>query len=255
MRRISEIAALVFGAWLVVAGPAHAAEVTVAVAANFAAPMKRIAADFERETGHQAKLSFGGTGSFYAQIKNGAPFDVLLAADTKTPALLIDDGLAVPGSAFTYATGRLALWSKQPGLVDAQGEVLASEKLSRIAIADPKLAPYGQAAYEVIARLGLTQTLARKLVQGKNIAQTFQFVSSGNAQLGFVALSQVFANGKLKEGSGWIVPNDYHAPIKQDAVLVAGSQSNLAAVALLDYLKSDQARQVIASFGYQIDPP
>ena len=255
MRRIWLIAVFMLGTWFSGAGLAQPAKVTVAVAANFAAPMKLIAADFERDTGYETTLSLGGTGSFYAQITNGAPFDVFLAADARTPALLVQEGLAVPGTVFTYATGKLVLWSKHPGLVDDHGDVLVSDKFAKLAVAEPKLAPYGQAAQEVMARLGLTEALASKLVQGKNIAQTFQFVSSGNAQLGFVALSQVFVDGKFKEGSGWIVPSSYHTPIEQNAVLLARGEHNEAALALIGYLKSKKARQVIESFGYQTDEP
>lgn len=231
-------------------GSALADEVTVAVASNFAAPMKVIAAAFERDTGHQAKLSFGGTGQFYAQIKHGAPFDVLLAADAKTPAKLEDEGMAVTGTRFTYAIGKLVLWSKTPDLVDANGDVLRTGLFNKIAVANPKLAPYGAAATEVIAKLGLTQTLRAKTVEGANIGQTFQFVSSGNAELGFVALSQVFADGRLKEGSAWVVPSKDYTPIKQDAVLLRRGQQNLAAKALLQYMQGENAKVMIESFGY-----
>jgi len=229
----------------------QSAVVTVAVASNFTAPMKLIATEFEQDTGYQVALSFGGTGSFYAQIKNGAPFDVFLAADTRTPARLVQEGLALSDSRFTYAVGRLVLWSNNPDLVDGTDTILTSTDINRIAIADPKLAPYGAAAQQVIERLGLTQALQPKLVQGKNISQAYQFVASGNAQIGFVALSQVFANGKLKEGSGWIVPKQDHTPIDQDAVLLIKGQGNSAAHALLEYLKTDKPRQVIQSYGYQ----
>jgi len=229
----------------------NAASVTVAVAANFAAPMQVLATDFEQATGHQVRLSFGGTGSLYAQIKNGAPFDVFLSADAQTPAQLVLEGVAVPDSRFTYAVGRLVLWSTTPDLVDGTVAILRSAAIERIAIADPTLAPYGAAAQQVIDRLGLTQALRPKLVQGKNISQAYQFVASGNAQLGFVALSQVFSNGKLKAGSGWLVPNDDHTPIEQAAVLLTAGKGNVAAHALLTYLQSDKARQVIESYGYQ----
>ncbi|MCD8503590.1 MAG: molybdate ABC transporter substrate-binding protein [Burkholderiaceae bacterium] len=238
--------------WLGSVGVGHAGEVTVAVASNFTAPMRSIAAEFEKETGHVAKLSFGGTGQFYAQIKNGAPFDVLLAADAKTPAKLESEGIAVPSTRFTYATGKLVLWSKEAGVVDDQGAVLRSDRFNKLAIANPKLAPYGQAAIETIEQLGLSNPLSSKLVEGSNIGQTFQFVSSGNAQLGFIALSQVFADGKLREGSGWVVPSDYYTPIKQDAVLLQSGHDNEAAIALLDYLQSNKIKKLIESFGYEI---
>lgn len=236
---------------LTVAVSAHAGEVSVAVAANFTAPMQKIARLFEQDTGHIATLAFGSTGRFYAQIKNGAPFDLLLSADDETPAKLAKEGLAVDASRFTYAIGKLALWSKQPGLVDAQGQVLKSGTFDKIALADPKLAPYGAAAVEVMTQLGVLNTLRPKFVQGENIAQTHQFVATRNAQLGFVALSQVMADGRLVEGSVWAVPPTLYTPLRQDAVLLNKGQGNAAATALLQYLKGDKARAVIRGFGYE----
>jgi molybdate transport system substrate-binding protein len=230
----------------------HAAEVQVAVAANFTAPMQKIAADFEQATGHKVQLAFGSTGKFYAQIKNGAPFDMLLAADDETPARLEKEGLAVSGSRFTYAIGQLALWSAKPNYVDAGGEVLKQGTFKHLAIANPRLAPYGAAAVEAMTRLGVLPALQSKFVQGENIAQTFQFVATGNAELGFVALSQIFADGKLKSGSAWIVPAGLHARIRQDAVVLAKGKDNPAAAALLKFLKSDAARAVIQSYGYAL---
>lgn len=229
-----------------------AAEVNVAVAANFTTPMKIIAQDFERDTGHKATLSFGATGQFYAQIRNGAPFAILLAADDKSPLKLEKEGLGVTGSRFTYATGKLVLWSKKPGFVDAQGEMLHSGQFDKIAIANPKLAPYGAAAMETLDKLGLRERVTPKIVEGSNIAQTFQFVASKNAALGFVALSQVVENGTIKEGSAWIIPDSMHAPIKQDAVLLNAGKDNPAAAALLKYLQGDKAKAVIRSYGYEI---
>jgi molybdate transport system substrate-binding protein len=231
-------------------GGARAGDVHVAVAANFAAPMEKIATMFGADTGHKALLAFGSTGKFYAQIRNGAPFDVLLAADDATPARLEREGRGA--GRFTYAVGRLALWSRQAGLVDAQGAVLRSGRFERLAVADPKLAPYGAAAYDTLGKLGLLETLRPKLVQGENIAQAYQFVATGNAQLGFVALSQVQADGKLKEGSAWIVPSSLHAPIRQDAILLAKGRDSQAAAALMRYLRGDKARAVIRSYGYEI---
>lgn len=229
-----------------------AGEVSVAVASNFTAPMKVIAQAFERDTGHKVILSFGATGQFYAQIKNGAPFAVLLAADDETPARLEREGVAVTGTRFTYATGKLVLWSKKADLVDDKGEILKTGKFDKLALANPKLAPYGAAALQVLEKLSLTKQLGPKLVEASNIGQTFQFVSSGNAALGFVALSQVFENGKLKEGSGWVVPSNLYSPIKQDAVLLTSGKANLAAQALLHYLRSDRAKAIIVSFGYDL---
>ena len=231
---------------------AHADQVNVAVAANFVAPMKKISHDFERETGHQLRISTGSTGSFYAQIKNGAPFHVLLAADDETPLKIENEGLGVTGSRFTYAIGKLVLWSKKPGFVDAHGEVLRSGRFDKIAISNPKLAPYGAAAITALDKMGLRERIAPKIAEGSNITQTFQFVSSENAQLGFIALSQVYENGRIKEGSGWVVPSSMHAPIQQDAVLLNPGKNNAAAAALLQYLQGDQAKAVIRSFGYEL---
>ncbi len=228
----------------------RAEEAMVAVAANFSAPMQQIAALFQKETGHQIKLSFGASGGIYAQIKNGAPFDLFLSADQLTPQKLEAEGLGVPNSRFTYATGQLVLWSKQEGLVDAKGHVLQNKSIQRIALANPKLAPYGAAAMETMTNLGLLKELQSKLVQGDNIAQTYQFVSTQNAQIGFVALSQVFANGKITSGSAWIVPGNLHQPIQQDVILLRKGQDNKAATALLLYLKGEQAKKIMKSFGY-----
>jgi len=230
---------------------ALAEEIQVAVAANFTAPMKLIAADFEKDTGHKAVLTFGATGKFYAQISNGAPFEVFLAADDETPARLEKEGAAVNGSRFTYATGKLVLWSAQTGLVDAQGEVLKKGDFKKIAIAAPKLAPYGAAAVETMNKLGLQAALEPKLVQGESIGQAFSFVSTGNAELGFIALSQVYEGGKIKSGSAWIVPENLHSPIRQDAVLLAKAKDSKAAVQLMAYLKTDKAKAVIRTFGYE----
>ncbi len=238
----------------IVAGAARADEVKVAVAANFAAPMQAIAAGFEKETGHKALLSTGATGKFYAQIKNGAPFQVLLAADDETPAKLEAEGLGVKGSRFTYAVGRLVLWSTKEGLVEEGGKVLASNRFNKLAIANPKLAPYGAAAVEVLNRMGLLTAVEPRFVQGENIAQTHQFVASGNADLGFVALAQVWRAGTLTGGSGWVVPADRHDPIRQDAILLAPGANSTAAHALLKYLQGGAAQAVIRAFGYDLSP-
>jgi molybdate transport system substrate-binding protein len=231
---------------------AGAADVQVAVAANFTAPMQRIAAAFEADSGHRTLLSFGSTGTFHAQIRNGAPFQVLLAADDETPARLEKEGAAVAGTRFTYAIGRLVLWSAQAGVVDDKGEVLRKPGDGRIAIANPKLAPYGAAAIESLTALGLLQALQPRFVQGENIAQTYQFAATGNAAIGFVALSQVMADGRIAKGSAWVVPASLHAPIRQDAVLLAAGKDNAAATALLAYLKGEKARAIIRSFGYEL---
>lgn len=229
---------------------AHADEVAVAVAANFTAPMQKIAAQFEKDTGHKAVLSFGATGKFYAQINNGAPFGILLAADDSTPEKLAKEGKGTDASRFTYAIGQLVLWSRQAGYVDAQGAVLKTGDYQHIAVANPKLAPYGQAAMETLNKLGLTAQVTPKIVQGENIGQTYQFAASGNAQLGFVALSQVMEDGKLREGSAWVVPETMHEPIRQDAIVLNNAKDNAAAKALMEYLKGEKARAIIQSYGY-----
>jgi len=226
-----------------------AAEARIAVAANFAAPMKAVAAVLEKTTGHTLKITLGATGKLYAQIKNGAPFDVLLAADTKAPAQLEADGLAQPGSRFTYATGKLVLWSANAATVDAQGEVLKTGNFRKLAYASPKVAPYGAAAVHALNHLRLS-ALTPKLVQGESIGQTYGFVYTGNAELGFVALSQVLEGGKLKSGSMWVVPQNMYPPIRQDAVVLQRGASNPAAQALMTLLKSPNIKDLIRSYGY-----
>lgn len=232
--------------------PSFAGEVQVAVAANFTAPMKVIAAQFEKDTGNKVLASYGATGKFYAQIHNGAPFDILLAADDDTPARLDQEKATVAGSRFTYAIGKLVLWSAQPGVVDAKGDVLAAGKFDHIAVADPKLAPYGLAARETLQKLNLFTALAPKFVTGDNIGQTYQFVASSAAPLGFVAMSQVYENNQLKSGSAWVVPATLYSPIRQDAVVLSKGASNAAVTAFIGYLKGDKARAVIRSFGYDL---
>jgi molybdate transport system substrate-binding protein len=251
-RPIMVIAVISAIALLVMSAPAQAASAQVAVAANFAAPMKPVVVAFEKLTGHNIAWSAGSTAKFYAQIKNGAPFDVFLSADVATPARLEQEGNAVPGSRFTYAAGRLALWSATPGFVDAAGAVLKSGRFKHIALASPQLAPYGAAAVEVMTRLDVFNTLQSKFVMGENIAQTYNFVATGNAELGFVAQSQVMENGQLASGSGWLVPSNLHAPILQDAVLLARGKSNPAALAFLQFLKSDTALVILKTHGYEV---
>jgi len=244
------LAAVVMACLSVVNAWAQSGSVQVAVAANFAVPMRQIAQAFEKDTGHQAVLAFGATGAFYAQIRNGAPFDVFLAADDSTPPRLEAEGLGVKGSRFIYATGRLVLWSAKPGFVDDKGEVLRGNAIAKLALADPRLAPYGLAAEQVLARLGVLEAMRPRLVQGSNIAQAHQFVASGNAAAGFVALSQVYANGVLTGGSGWVVPQNLHDPLRQEAVLLARGADNAAAKALMTYLRGEVARRVILGHGY-----
>lgn len=231
---------------------AWADQVQVAVAANFTAPIQALAKDFEKDTGHTLVASYGSTGQFYAQINNGAPFDVFLAADDSTPAKLEQEKAIVPGSRFTYAIGTLALWSPKPGYVDSKGEVLRKNDFKHLSIANPKAAPYGLAATQVLEQLKLTDVTHAKLVEGQNITQAYQFVSTGNAELGFVALSQIYKDGKVSEGSAWIVPANLHEPIRQDAVILSKGQDNPAAKALVDYLKTPKAAALIKSYGYEI---
>lgn len=237
---------------LICSSPLHAEVVSVAVAANFTAPMKAIAQSYTQETPHQLQVIFGSSGRLYAQIKNGAPFAVFLSADTDKPTQLIADGLAVPDSLITYAIGRLALWSATPGLVDDQARVLLAGHFKHLALANPKLAPYGAAALEVMNHLGVTHKLQDRFVQGENIAQTYQFIQTGNAELGFVSLSQV---RQENTGSVWLVPDKLHTPIRQGAVLLQSGKAQAAAQALMQYLQSPAAAAIIQSFGYASDKP
>ena len=233
-------------------GAAQADEVQVAVAANFTAPIQAIAADFEKDTGHKLVAAYGATGQFYTQIKNGAPFEVFLSADDTTPEKLEREGDTVKGSRFTYAAGTLALWSAKDGYVDSKGEVLKKNEYQHLSIANPKTAPYGLAATQVLEKLKLTEATKTKIVEGQNITQAYQFVSTGNAELGFVALSQIYKEGKVTSGSAWIVPASLHDPIKQDAVILSKGKDNAAAKALVEYLKGPKAAAVIKSYGYQL---
>jgi molybdate transport system substrate-binding protein len=239
---------LVLIALLLAPSLAWGAEARVAVAANLTEAAKEIASRFEARTGHTATLSFGSSGQFYAQMANGAPFDVFLSADAERPQKAEAEGLAVRGSRFTYATGRLVLYSRTPGLVDGRGAVLRGSRFSKLAIADPSVAPYGVAALETLRRLGLEMAVKPKLVQGGSITQTYQFVQTGAAELGFVALSQVVAQ---RGGSRWIVPASFHTPIDQQAVLTARGERNAAAQAFLAFLRSAEAKAIIRRYGYQ----
>jgi molybdate transport system substrate-binding protein len=248
MKRLSRV--LFCASLTAVSHPVQAGEVQVAVAANFAVPLARLAAGFTAATGHTLQVSAGSTGKFYAQIVAGAPFDVLIAADDETPRKLVAQGHAVVGSNFTYAVGKLVLWSAQPGVVDDQGAVLASRSFAHLALANPKVSPYGAAALEVLKARGLLPAVSPNLVTAESVAQAYQFVSSGNAELGFVALSQVSVPGKAVVGSFWLVPASLHSSIRQDAVLLKAGDQNPAATALLAYLKGAAARALIQSFGY-----
>jgi molybdate transport system substrate-binding protein len=231
---------------------AQADEVQVAVAANFSAPIKEIAQAFNKATGHQLIISTGASGKFYAQIKNGAPFQVFLSADEEKPAQLEKDGLAVQGTRFTYAIGKLVLWSADPAVVDAKGNVLDRNQFNKIAIANPKTAPYGEAAMETLNALKLKSLIEPKIVMGENISQTYQFVATGNAAIGFVALSQITKDNQLKGGSAWIVPEKLYSPINQDAVLLVNGKDSAAARQLLVFLRGDDALKIIKSYGYGV---
>ena len=246
--RLSLIPALVL-ACVLSSSQSLAAEIRVAAASNFARAMISLASDFEENSGHKVKLVFGSTGKHYAQIHNGAPFDVFFAADIKRPRLLEEQGIAIAGSRFTYAKGKLILWSHMPNYVDSEGEVLRHGSFEHLAIANPNLAPYGRAAREVLKYRGLWEEMKQKVVRGENIGQAFQFVSSGNAELGFVAFSQVKNIDEPIEGSYWEVPQSLYTPIEQQAVLLT---DNEAGRSFISYIKSKPALKIISNHGYEI---
>jgi len=248
MRPASALLAVLL--WAICAS-ASADDVNVAVAANFTGPMEQIVPEFEKAPGHKAVVAYGTVGKFYAQIRNGAPFEVLVSADEQTPIRLENDGMAVPESRFTYAVGKLVLWSAKPGVVDDKGDVLTRGDFRYLAIANPKVAVYGAAAVEAMTKLGIHTALEKRLVVGENITQAYQFAATGNADLGFVALSQIYKDGQFAAGSHWMVPANLYSPIKQDAVLLSRGKGNPAADALLNYLKSDAAKKVIRAYGYE----
>ena len=235
--------------YLYLSTPALAGDVQVAVAANFTEPAKDIAVAFEKKTGHHVVMSFGPSGGFYSQIQQGAPFEVFLSADAERPTKLEAENLGVKGSRFVYAYGKLVLWSATPGFVDDKGAVLARGKFQHIAIADPAAAPYGTAAVETMKKLSLYDTLAPKVVKGSSIAQAYGFVDTGSAELGFVALSQVF---KTNKGSRWVVPAADYTPIDQQAILLNPGANDPAAKAFITFLKSTDAVKIIKSYGYEV---
>jgi molybdate transport system substrate-binding protein len=231
------------------AGRAAAAEVQAAVAANFTAPAKEIAAAYEKASGNHVTLSFGSSGAFYSQIAHGAPFEVFLSADAERPEKVEKDGLGVAGTRFTYAVGKLVLYSTTPGLVDGRGAVLKGGRFAKLAIAEPTTAPYGAAAIETLQHLGVWSAVEPKIVKGSDITQAYQFTATGAADLGFVALSQVVAQ---PGGSRWIVPEALHAPIEQQAILLTPGKEDAAAKAFLAFLKGPQARAIIERYGYGV---
>ena len=228
---------------------ADAAQTNVAVAANFTEPAKEIAALFKAKTGNEAVLSFGASGNFFAQISHDAPYQVFLSADQDRPKAAVDQGFAVPGSVFTYAIGKLVLWSKVDDVSDGEGALKAG-RFSKLSIANPAAAPYGTAAVEAMKALGVYDAIQPKIVQGASIAQAFQFVDTRNAELGFVALSQVSG---VTAGTRWLVPQNLYTPIRQDAALLKKGADNEAAKAFLDFLKGPEARVIIEKFGYALD--
>ena len=251
MKVVKGLVALVFSSlWL---DSANADEIHAAVAANFTSAMKKVVSQFEADTPHTVKVSYGSSGKIFAQIKNGAPFQVFLSADQVKPEALEKDGYTVPDSRFTYAIGALALWSATPGLVDEHYTALKTGAFNKLAMANPKVAPYGAAAIDVLSALNLTESTKAKWVQGENIAQTYQFVATGNADLGFVALSQIADKGHVAEGSTLIIPGNLYRPIRQDAVLLKRAEGHSAAKALMNYLRSEEARAIIHSYGYKTE--
>jgi molybdate transport system substrate-binding protein len=248
MHLLRNLAAAVALATFLTAAGAYADEVNVAVAANFTDAAKEIGQAFKAKTGNDAVFSFGASGALYTQISQGAPFQVFLSADAARPKKAVDEGYGIAGSSFTYAIGKLVLWSKKPGVV-AGADTLKNAGINKVAICEPKAAPYGQAAVETMQSLKLYDTLKPKIVQGANITQAFQFVDTGNAEIGFVALSQVIGKN---EGSQWMVPQDLYKPIKQDAVLLSKGADSAGAKAFMDFLKSPDAVAIIKKYGYEV---
>ena len=231
--------------------PALAEQALVAVAANFIGPFREVAMEFEKTTGHTVQIASGSSGNFYSQIKNGAPFDVFFSADSERPKLLEEEGLGVKGNRFTYAIGRLVLWSPDPSLVKGE-DTLRSASFKRLAIANPKSAPYGVAAMQAMQKLGVWESIQPRIVMGESLGQTMGFIESGNAELGFLALSQVL-DPKIKgNGSRWDVPNDLHEPIQQDVVLLTKGKDNPAAKALMEFMGRPQATAIIERYGYEL---
>ena len=232
--------------------PLRAAEVSVAVSSDFAAPLERLAPLFRKEGGHTLKVSTGASGKLYAQIRGGAQFDVFLCADEEKPKQLMQDGFAVGGSRFVYATGKLVLWSVQPEYVDEKGAVLNKGNFNMLAIANPIFSPYGVAAKETLTKLTMWNSIQRKLTKGENVTLTYQLAATEKADLALVALSQVMRDGKVISGSSWIIPPGMHQPVRQSAVLLTGAKDPTTAKAFLDFLKSDKAQAVMRGFGYEV---
>ena len=234
-------------------GAVRAETALISVASNFSGAFEELKQVFEMESGHLIETVFGSSGRFFAQINNGAPFHAFLSADQEKPDALQKAGLVVEDSRFTYALGKLVLWSSQSNLVDSSGQVLKQNNFRRLAIANPRLAPYGIAAMEVLENLDLASGIQGKIIQGENIAQTYQFVSTGNVELGLVAFSQVYQQDRIVSGSSWIIPDDLYNPVRQDAVLLRRGANNQAAIAFLKFIRSEAGRAIIESFGYQLE--
>lgn len=239
-------------AWLFLKPVVHAETIHVAVASNFSLPMQHIVMAFEKQFPHRLKLSYGSSGKFFAQITHGAPYDVFFSADQAKPKALVNQQLALASSQFTYALGALALWSADTSKVDPQGHILNSNEFNKLAFANPKLAPYGQAALDVLNNLQLIDSTQARWVQGENIAQTYQFVASQNADIGFVALSQIMQNGQLKSGSAWIIPPQLYQAIKQDAVILQHAAHKPGATQLIEFMHSPSVKEILLAFGYQM---
>lgn len=232
---------------------AHGEELTLAVAANFIAPMQEIVAEYEASTGHSVNVSYGSSGRLYAQIVNGAPYEIFFSADSEKPALLVEEGHGVAESRFSYAIGTLVLWSADPSLPVDNASALEDGTVNRLAIANPRLAPYGMAAMQVLNALGLANSFRDRLVMGENINQAYQFVSTGNAEAGLISLSQVIEEGEVRKGAGWIVLGELYEDIRQDAVLLDRGKGNPAAIEFLEFMRQDQARTIIGSYGYKTE--
>lgn len=244
--RLLSVITIVLAVFAFVSG-ANGGEIRVAVASNFSEAIKALSTRFEEQTGHRVVLIMGSTGKHYAQIKHGAPYDLFFAADSARPKLLDEEGVSIPLSRFTYAVGRLVLWSPKQGVVNEGLSVLRQQKFRYLALANPKLAPYGAAAREILQEHGLWHELQRKMVKGENVGQAFQFVQSGNAELGFVAYSQVKAKAGAVQGSVWVIPESLYHPIEQQAVLL---KDNTVARDYITFIRSDESKMLIENFGY-----
>ncbi len=230
----------------------YAVELNIAVESSFAVPMERIVAHYQKASGNSVKVNLDSSAKFYAQIKNGAAFDILISADESMPKRLVQEGLATGGSRFVFATERLVLWSALPDFVDAKGAVLNKGSFNKLAIADPKLSSYGLASKETLEKLVMWNSIQEKLVKGENITRAFQLAATENADLAFIGLSQIMREGQITEGSWWVVPPEVHGPVRQSAVMLSSSKNVADAKAFLDFLKSKKVEMIIHNFGYEL---